>query len=152
VRWLRYGAPAHDAAAPPSGVRARGALYRIVARALAPPRGLVAGGVLVLTGLSAQVQLEWCASPLDPWDRDGAAESARSFAARTLDDADRAIARAFDALPEVDRIAVRVVAPGRPGRVVLAGTVTRDDALAARVQPTARLRLAMMGVRVRVPA
>lgn len=64
-----------------------------------------------------------------------------------LCDTDAAIVRLFRTFPEVDAIEVRVLGPRAPDRVVLAGTVAREDVLAARSLPSPAMRLNAMGVR-----
>lgn len=111
------------------------------------PRGFVPNDVLVLTKLSGQLQVEWLARDLHPWDRarqpDGRAEL---FREQTVRDTDKGIVRFFDLLPDIEAIDVRVCAPRTPHTLLLAGTVSRQDALTTRSLSSPEMRLRMMGV------
>ena len=48
---------------------------------------------------------------------------------------------------KIDRISIRVVEPTAPNRLIVAGTVVRQDAIAARSYASTLMRLKMMGVR-----
>ena len=128
--------------------RARRRFRRIVAKALTlTPRGFVPNDVLVLTKLSGQLQVEWLARDVYPWDRDPqSVRGARLFREQTLRDTNAGIVRLFDVLPEIDVIDVRICAPRPPNRLILAGTVSRQDVLANREISSPEMRLRMMGL------
>jgi hypothetical protein len=125
-----------------------GRLRRMVTRALAlTPRGFVPDDVLILNELSARLRLEWRTRDLHPWDRDlPESRRAERFRDQTLSDTDAAIERLFRILPEMDVIAIRVREPRAPNRLILAGTVTREDLVATRALSSPGMRLKMMGV------
>jgi hypothetical protein len=102
---------------------------------------------LRLNGLKGQLDLEWRARPVHPWDRDlsGDRQAAR-FCDQTIADTERVIHRLFRDLPDVDTITLRVVEPGDSGGLLLAGTVFRHDVAGARVTASPRMRLWMWGV------
>ncbi len=126
-----------------------GRFRRLVARALAlNPRGFVPDDVLPLRALSARLRMEWHSRDLHPWDRGLPAGTQRArLLDQTLRDTDEAVARVFVMLPEVEAIEVRVLEPAPAERLVLSGTVTREDALAAGARSSVRMRLQMMGIR-----
>jgi len=128
---------------------ARGPLRHAVTRALAlTPRGFIPNDVLLLTGLSARVRVEWRRRGLHPWD--GSQPPGRQCALlheQTLRDTDEAILRLFEALPDMEAIEIRVLEPDAPDRLVLSGTVAREDAIAARSLLSVAMRLKMMGIR-----
>ena len=124
---------------------------RIVTRVLAlKPRGFVPNDVLLLSKLSAQVQVEWRAREIHPWDRDiPSNRRAESFREQTLHDTDAAIRRFFQALPEIDAIEIRVLEPHAPNRLILAGTVARPDVMASHSLSSPGMRLKTMGIKFR---
>jgi len=131
-----------------SGVT-RGRLRRIVTRALAlTPRGFIPHDVPRLNKLSAQLRVEWLTRDIHPWDRvlplRRRAELFRDQASR---DTDAAISRLFQILPDLDAIEIRVLEPHSPNRLVFAGTVVREDVLAARPVASPGMRLKLMGIR-----
>jgi len=127
----------------------RGRLRRIVTRALAlTPRGFIRHDVPRLNKLSAQLRVEWLTRDIHPWDRvlplRRRAELFRDQASR---DTDAAISRLFQILPDLDAIEIRVLEPHSPNRLVFAGTVVREDVLAARPVASPGMRLKLMGIR-----
>ena len=129
-----------------------GRFRRMVTRALRlTARGFVPHDVLVLTELSARLRVEWRSREVHPWDRDLPWERrAARFREQTLHDTATAIARLFRMVPEVDIIEVRVLEPHPSSRMILAGTVVRQDALVALTYPSPSMTLRMMGIRYRV--
>ena len=123
-------------------------MRRAVTRALAlRPRGFVRDDVLKLGKLSAQLRVEWRTRDLHPWDlRLPPDRRANLFRDQSARDTDAAIHRFFATLPELDVIDIRVLAPREPHRIILAGRVSRAEALAARSLSSARMRLRMMGI------
>ena len=57
-----------------------------------------------------------------------------------------AIRQTFERLAEVDVIEIRVLAPNEPGKAVLAGTVCRDDLIAAQACPSPAMSLKLLGI------
>src|SRR5262245_12645901 len=131
---------------------ARPRLRRVVMKALAlTPRAFVPRDVLLLTGLSGQLQVEWQTRDVPPLDRILPAErQAMLFREQTLHDTDTALVRLFHMLPEITSIDVRVLGPHSPNRLLLAGTVGREDVMAARSLSSPGMRLKIMGVQYHV--
>jgi len=129
-----------------------GRFRRIVTRALTlTARGFVPHDVLVLTELSARLRVEWRSREVHPWDRDLPWERrAARFREQTLQDTAAAIARLFRTVPEVEIIEVRVLEPDPSSRLILAGTVARQDALVARTYASPSMTLRMMGIGYRL--
>jgi len=123
----------------------------MVTKALAlTPRGLVPHDVLLLSNLSVQLKVEWLTRDIHPWDRNlPSGRRAELFRDQTLDDTAAAILRLFQILPDVEAIDIRVFEPHAPNRLIVAGTVVRQDAGAVRSLPSPGMRLKMMGVRYR---
>jgi hypothetical protein len=112
------------------------------------PRGGVANDKLVLSKVSGRLELEWHARDIHPWDRDlPACRQAELHFEQALRDADLAIQRVFRKLPEIERIEIRIL-DTHSTKVILAGTVTREDAVAAGISNSSKMRLMMMGVRL----
>jgi len=109
------------------------------------------GDTLRLRHVSGQLEVEWQARDVHPWDRSLPVErQAQCFTDQTLNDTDRAITRLFELMPELDAITVRVLAPGSGRRPVLAGTVTRKDLDASPSSSSPRLRLWMLGLQYEI--
>jgi hypothetical protein len=107
-----------------------------IERALAVQRGEVRSDGMKLKQVRNRLEIEWCARDIHPWDRhDPPERRAMLFVRQSLNDTDAAITRLFEALPQADVIAVRVLEPTTE-EVILAGTVDRsavppDTALSA---------------------
>ena len=114
-----------------------------IERALAlTPRGCVRHDTLRVNRLSGQLQVEWPAREIHPWDRDLPPDrQAKVFCAQTITDADVAIFRLFQMLPEINAITIRVVEPHTMGRVLMAGTVLRKDLFASALPSSSQMRL-----------
>ena len=111
------------------------------------PRGGVVNDRLVLHKLSGQLQLEWHARPIHPWDRDlPPCRQVEAYFEQAVADTDFAIRRMFQRLPEIDVIEIRVLDTQDPTKIMLAGVVTREDALAADLSYSPKMRLKMMGI------
>lgn len=111
------------------------------------PRGGVVNDRLVLHKLSGQLQLEWHARAIHPWDRDlPTYRQVEAYFEQAVADTDLAIRRTFQRLPEIDVIEIRVLDTQDPTKIILAGVVTREDALAADLSYSPKMRLLMMGV------
>jgi hypothetical protein len=131
----------------------KGPFRRIVMKALAlKPRGFVPRDVLVLSKLSAHLQVEWRARDIHPWDRDQpSSRQAELFREQALHDTADAVVRLFQILPEMDALDIRVLGPGTFGeKLMFAGTVSRSEAFAARSLSSSGMRLMVMGVRYQV--
>jgi hypothetical protein len=124
-------------------------IERRVTQALAlKPRGAVAHDVLRMRRLSGQIQVEWIARDIHPWDRDLPEEAkAQLFLQQCLGDVDLAIARLFYSLPEIDAIGIIVKHPISKAKVI-EGTVSRAALLATSAASTAA-RLSAMGLHFR---
>jgi hypothetical protein len=126
----------------------RKGLRRAIDRALAlKPRGGVKRDKLRVNWLSGQLQVEWAAREIHPWDRDLPPDrQAKMFCDQTITDVDRAVGKLFQALPEIDAITIRVVEPNNARRVLIAGTVLRKDLSVARSPSSSRMRLKLLGI------
>jgi hypothetical protein len=97
------------------------------------------------------LRLEWHARDIHPWDCDLPADRrAELFTEELMAETIVAIRQAFERLAEVDVIEIRVLAPNEPGRTVLAGTVCRDDLIAARACPSPAMSLKLLGIQYRL--
>src|SRR5262245_34559587 len=142
----------HESLGPQHAPRG-GRFRRIMTKALAlTPRGFVPRDVLVLSKLSGQLQVEWRARDIHPWDRDQpAGRQAELFRELALHDTADAVVRLFQILPEMDALDIRVLGPRDASEpLMLAGTVTRSEAFAARSLSSPGMRLMVMGVRYQV--
>ena len=126
----------------------RRGIRSLVNRSLAlRPRGGVVKDRLVLHKLSGQLQLEWHARAVHPWDRDlPASRQVEAYFEQAVADTDLAIPRIFQRLPEIDVIEIRVLDAQDPTKIMLAGVVTREDALSANLCHSPKMRLKMMGI------
>ena len=127
-------------------------LRRLVLKALAlTPRGFIPRDVLILTKLSGQLQVDWHARNIHPWNRTQPLHrQAELFRDLALNDTDTAVVRIFQTLPEINGLDVRVFAPQATNRLLLAGTVRRRDAIAARSHSSPGMRLKAMGVQYQI--
>src|SRR5260221_14703491 len=111
------------------------------------PRGGVVNDRLVLHKLSGQLQLEWHARAVHLWDRDlPTYRQVEAYFEQAVADTDFAIRRIFQRLPEIDVIEIRVLDTQDPTKIMLAGVVTREDALAPDQSYSPKMRLKMMGI------
>ena len=129
--------------AAPKGIRS------IVVRALKlRPRGAVPNDSLALLNITGQLQLQWQARDAPPWDRDlSLCRQAELSHNQALEDAEAAIRRLFQMLPEIGHIEIRVFHPREPDKVILHGAVDREDVLNCDSLPSVRMRLLRTGVR-----
>lgn len=101
-----------------------------------------------MSKLSGQIQVEWIARDIHPWDRDQPEEEkSQLFLQQCLADVDVAIARLFCALPEIDAIEIGVMHPISRAKLIK-GTVNRATLLASSSAPIA-VRLSAMGLHFR---
>jgi hypothetical protein len=126
----------------------RRGIRSLVNRALAlRPRGGLVNDRLVLHKLSGQLQLEWHARAVHPWDRDlPPCSQVEAYFEQAVADTDLAIGRIFQRLPEIDVIEIRVLDTQDPTKIMLAGVVTREDALGTDLSHSPKMRLKMMGI------
>jgi hypothetical protein len=114
------------------------------------PRGAILDDGLRLRKMSLALTLEWYARDVHPWDGDLPADRrAELFTAELMTETVAAIRQTFDRLAEVDVIEVRVLAPNPPDRMVLAGTVCRDDLNAVEACPSPAMSLKLLGLELR---
>jgi hypothetical protein len=105
---------------------------------------------LTLTKAFGQLDIEWRARNIHPWDRDrgcSSDEKERLFNEQCLSDTDAAICRLFSALPAIDEIQFRVVMPDSDD-MLLGGRVARASLAQAKEGAPPRGRLRQMGVNV----
>jgi hypothetical protein len=101
-------------------------------------RGEVRNDGLKLRKLSTQLEIEWQARDVHPWDRDDPPDTkALRLVRQSLADTEAAIARLFQTLPQVDVIALTVLEHDSE-RLIMAGTVHRSEA-----EPDAELSAGM---------
>jgi hypothetical protein len=127
--------------------RERRRLHGRVKRALKlNPRGGCVDDALTMKRVSTELRVEWCARDVHPWDRDLPAHRRDElFLEQCRHDTIVAVQRLFDQLLEIDVIEIRVVEPRPSARVLLAGTVSRDDVTAVTT-PSSRMQLKLMGI------
>ena len=123
-----------------------GAIGQIVGRALSlSPRGGIGNDGLVVRNLSARLRVQLLARPIHPWDRHRPAnERNEMFVQQCLEDVSIAIPNLFRSMPEIDELEITVLDP-RDSGAIIAGAVTRSDALASNSLP-AGMKLKAMGL------
>jgi hypothetical protein len=123
-----------------------GPISQVVSRALSlRPRGAVGNDGLVVLNLSARLKVQLLARPIHPWDRDRPAnERDELFVQQCLEDVSTAIPKLFRSMPEIEEMEITVLDP-RDNRAIIAGAVTRSDALASNSLP-AGMKLKAMGL------
>jgi hypothetical protein len=128
-------------------------LQQIVKKALKlAPRGGVRNDVLELNKLSKvldqELQLEWRARDVHPWDCElSPPRQAELFCQQALHDTESALLRLFQRLPDIDQIDFRVLEPHTHDTIILAGSVEREEMLPACRSESIKWRLMMIGVR-----
>lgn len=129
----------------------RGVLRDVIIRALAFHKSSGGDDTLRLNRLTGRLELEWQARDIHSWDHDSPPQrQAELFCEQTISDTDVAIVRLFQMLPEVEAIAVRVVEPQGAKRVILSGTVAREDIFGSQLPSSPRMRLKVLGIRYQV--
>jgi hypothetical protein len=68
------------------------------------------------------------------------------FCEQSFEDTHAAILRLFQALPEIERIEIRVADPRDTQKVIFARTIEREDAFAPNAARSVRMRFKMLGV------
>jgi hypothetical protein len=126
-----------------------GRRYKLdVERALALHlRGEVRSDGLDPINLTTQLQIEWRARDIHPWDRSllPPARRAAAFVEQSLADTEAAIYRLFEALPQVDVLAIRVLDPASES-VIISGAVSRLAASARDANLSVGMRLLYLGI------
>ena len=111
-------------------------------------RGEVRNDGLQLGEMQHRLEIRWRARGVHPWDRHLPRDERHArFVEQALLDTEAAIARLFDALPEVDLIDLRVTDPSSDA-TMLSGSVHRSDFQSLQPSPSVRMRLAEMGVSI----
>jgi hypothetical protein len=101
---------------------------------------------LTLTQASHRLEIEWRARDIHPWDRDSEPEERELlFTEQSIADADAALSRLFNKLPEIDVIEFGVTHPDSHQRI-LAGTVERAARMPGTRGLSPRTRLWHRGV------
>jgi hypothetical protein len=101
--------------------------------------------------VATHLEVEWYAHDIHPWDADLPDEHrARLFAEGVLAHTVTAIRGAFDRFAEVESIAITVLEPRTPHRVLLRGAVTRGDVVEASRTVSAAMSLKLLGVEYRM--
>jgi hypothetical protein len=110
-------------------------------------RGEVRNDGLDPINLTTQLQIEWRARDVHPWDRGrlSPAQRAAAFVEQSLADTEAAIYRLFEALPHVDVIALRVLDQTSES-VIISGTVSRLAASARDQSLSIGMRLLYLGL------
>ncbi|MGA2879713.1 MAG: hypothetical protein ABSG13_12250 [Bryobacteraceae bacterium] len=110
-------------------------------------RGEARGDGLDPVSLTTQLQIEWRARDIHPWDRGllSPARRAAAFVEQSLADTEAAIYRLFDALPQVDVIALRVLDQAAE-TVIISGTVSRLAVSARDENLSIGMRLLYLGL------
>jgi hypothetical protein len=109
-------------------------------------RGEVRKDGLHLRTMRHRLEIRWQARNVHPWDRHLSRDVRHArFIEQALVDTEAAIARLFEASPELDVIDLCVTHP-ESDATMLAGTVPRSDFQNAGSSPSVRMRLMEMGV------
>ncbi len=118
-----------------------------VLRALAlHDRGEVRADGLELKAMSITMRIEWFARDIHPWDR-GADRGRRErlFADQCLRDADAAIYRLFDEIPELDTLELRVF-HRELASPLLTGMVNKSDLIPKEERGALGMKLKTLGI------
>ena len=108
-------------------------------------RGEVRKDGLKLVSARTRLDITWAARDIHPWDRHGSQEqTGAQFVRQALNDAEDAITRLFDELPDIDEITVSVLERGS-GKVIMAGTVHRSSLV--ETAASVKMRLMNWGIR-----
>lgn len=110
-------------------------------------RGEVRRDGLVPVNQTTQLQIEWRARDIHPWDRGllSPAQRAAAFVEQSLVDTEAAIYRLFGALPYVDVIILRVL-DRTDDTVIISGSVSRLAASARDEKLSIGMRLRYLGL------
>ena len=111
-------------------------------------RGEARGDGLPLVSVRNQLKIQWRARRIHPWEQHlSHAERISAFHEQLLLDTEAAVARLFDALPQLDLIELSVLEPGSDS-VLLAGTISRSvlEKVSSSNLQSIRMRLIQLGV------
>jgi hypothetical protein len=110
-------------------------------------RGEVRNDGLEPINLTTQLRIEWRARDIHPWDRGllSPAQKAAAFVEQSLADTEAAICRLFEALPQVNAIALRVL-DRTSDTVIIFGTVSRLAAVTRDESLSIGMRLMYLGL------
>lgn len=110
-------------------------------------RGEARNDGLEAASIATRLDVQWRARDIHPWDRKLLSPARRetAFVEQALADTEAAIYRLFDALPQVDTIALRVF-DRESEHVILAGTVARPSAADRDRNLSIGMRLRYLGV------
>lgn len=110
-------------------------------------RGEVRRDGLEAINVTTQLQIEWRARDIHPWDRTllSPAQQATAFVEQALADTEAAICRLFEVLPQVDVIALKVL-DQISETVIISGTVSRLAAAARDENLSIGMRLMYLGL------
>src|ERR1700733_6911009 len=111
-------------------------------------RGEVRPDGLNAIRISNHLEIEWTARNVHPWDRGQCWDSGFAFVDQTLADTDAALARLFEALPQIDAIMRRIFDPVS-GAAIIAGTVYRSAISDVHRNVSVRMRLNRWGLKFR---
>jgi hypothetical protein len=114
-------------------------------------RGEVRNDGLKLEKVNNQLEIEWYAREIHPWDRDRnltTDEKERLFLEQSLADTEAAISRLFEMLPQIDVISLRVLG-ARSKKTLLAGSVLRSE-VERNSQLSVGMRLRLSGITFRL--
>ena len=124
---------------------------RSIGHALALNRAEGRRDGLTLVRACNRLEVQWRARRVHPWDRDlSPAERARTLEEQSLSDAEAAILRLFEALPQVDVVDLTVL-DHSSDQVLMAGTVQRSTLDQVRMLLSVRMRLQQLGISYRFP-
>jgi len=124
---------------------------RSIERALALHlRGEVRRDGLSPTNSTTHLDIEWRARDIHPWDRGllSPAQRVAAFVEQTLADTEAAIYRLFEALPQVDVIALKVL-DRTSESVIVSGTVSRPVPSARGEKLSIGMRIMYLGLTYR---
>src|SRR5580692_7274121 len=121
---------------------------RNITRALAlQHRGEVRSDGLTPISVTTHLDIEWHARDIHPWDRErlSPAQRAEAFVQQSIADAESAICRLFEALPQVDVLTVKVL-DRRSENAIISGSVARSDFAVRDEQISIGMRLRYLGL------
>ena len=111
-------------------------------------RGCCPADYIVTTKVSARLRVEWRARETHPWDRGlPPLTQAEMYRDQVLRDTEAAIIGLFKVLPEIHEVEIQVLDSREPAKVILAGTVNREDVSASYKFASVTMRLKMLGLR-----
>ena len=109
-------------------------------------RGEVRCDGITIQSLSTTLEIAWSARDVHPWDHDDPPDQkAARFVQQSMEDAEAAIGRLFEALTDIDSISVRVM-DKEADRIIIEGTVHRCSM--DKTNPSVKMRLLNSGIRI----